>query len=341
MNLRIKLTPPESYFLGDERIFEIGDGNKHYFIHSLQTPSQTTLFGILRYLGIKNPSANMEFDSVNIGEKSFNLLEPFDEERPFGRINGISPLYLMSGDNYYIRTPFDHKPGVFSNDKLAYNPFTVYRDDVLGTKKFPIEYEAKLMIADSWLCLSPSNDEYITYKNLFSKDLHVGIKKKGNEESFVKKEYAVLEKGFSFVFFADVDDDFEFFTNRFVKPGFFATIEKISESPIPQDLWRKNPNVIYALSDIYLSSNDVQKIYNHCDFVCVKTRNFRGRTTNPIATTIKARYKRYNEIATLINAGSIFIPKEELRTSVEEILTNNKYVQKAGFNHIVSRGVKL
>ena len=112
MKKLIKLTPLEPYFFGGERIFEIDDNNKHYFIRSLDTPSQTALFGVLRFLGCNPINGKIlgPDDTENVGDKSFDLAKGITEStQSFGRIERISPLYLIDNKgNYYIRTPFDH-----------------------------------------------------------------------------------------------------------------------------------------------------------------------------------------------------------------------------------------
>ncbi|MDL2324172.1 hypothetical protein LJC61_03345 [Ruminococcaceae bacterium OttesenSCG-928-A16] len=341
MRLRVELTPPEPYFLGGERIFEIGDGNKHYFIRSLQTPPQTTLFGILRYLGISNPSPDMSFDADNIGKNSFHLLNATCDTPAFGKIQGISPLYLAdSSDFYYIPTPFDHKVGEENRDGLEYEPFTDYIEDFLKTKKYPRDYTAKYGVADSWTCIAPGPNYKKTYKNLFGRDVRTRIDKINTKKAFVKKEHVYLKKGFSFVFFASVADDFNFVTERFVQPGFLAKVEKAGAEPmIPGDLLQ--PGMIYAQSDIYLSSEEANRLYSMCSFTCVQTKEFRGRTTNPEAKTVGERFKRYEQTATLIQSGSVFIPAEGQKENAVEILTGNAHARIAGFNHIVTGGTAL
>jgi hypothetical protein len=346
MTLRIKLTPPEPYFLGGERIFEVGDNNRHYFIRSLKTPAQTTLFGILRFLALTNVSAQPRILTKEEGEKygsggsSYNLFSP--NPAGFGKISGISPLYLMDCEgNYYIRTPFDHNVGEHGEDEQEYAPFEKYVADALETKKFPCEYTAKKVITDSWLCLTADagkEGKYKTFKKLFGCDTRTGIDKNRNLHAFVKKEYAVLAKGFSFVFFADVADDFVA-GDRFVQPGFSAEVERSAEPAIPPDLLRSN--ILCAQSDIYLHSEETNRLYRLCDFVCVKTRGFRGRTTNPAGKTVSERFERYPKIATLIQAGSVFMPKKDQKANAIQILTGNAHVRIAGFNHIISGGTTL
>jgi len=92
----IKLRPLEPYFFGGETTFSyLGIDNEEekqraggYYIQSLDTPSQTTLFGALRYLGIRKPSSDYNLcddDKKRIGGASYRLT---DGNADFGEIIG-------------------------------------------------------------------------------------------------------------------------------------------------------------------------------------------------------------------------------------------------------------
>jgi len=347
--LRIKLTPLEPYFFGGERIFEINDSNKHYFIRSLKYPSQTTLFGVLRYLGIKNFSKGFCLDAddiKNIGESSFSL----EESKKYGKINKISPLYIMDEEEkIYIHTPFDCQRESVKKDTKSYTPFEKYSESVLtsnGWKRFPREYDAKKGIADSWLSLSSLE----TKGDLFSEVVRVGINKDLDENAFVKKAFKRLKEGFSFVFYAFVEDDFEISKERVVyvghgKSAFRAEVTETNgnEHKGWQDKVKKivSPNMVYAQSDIYVSQEKVSDIYQQCEFVCVKIRNFRNLTTRIAKTDVRARYERAKKTTLLIQAGSVFKPHAEGKEKfVEQISKNGIRSETAGFNQIIIGGVK-
>ena len=217
--LLIKLTPLEPYFFGGERIFDFAGDNKHYFIRSLDVPSQTTLFGALRYMGIQNPNSDYRLtseDSLRIGYKSYNLTV---SSQDFGQIISISPLYLMNQNNrFLIRTPFDHKVKVKDIDSktnervyhTVYKPFVDYNPSVdvctlHGKRFFPLDYIAKDGIADSWLTLDANST---IERELFTGIVRPGINIKGDGKGFFKKEYKMLEKGYAFAFFTEVASEF-------------------------------------------------------------------------------------------------------------------------------------
>lgn len=352
MQLRIKLSTPEPYFLGGERIFEIGNANLHYFIRSMQVPSQTTLFGILRYLGIEKINENVKLDKddiKNIGSQSFQFKCSSDirQDITFGKIQEISPLYLIDeNENYYIKTPFDHKVRNDTKDAVQYDPFSDYIQSAIGTEIFPTDYKAKDGIADSWMCITPecreskSSEYKRTRSDLFGSKVRVGINKQRSKKAFIKKEYVYLkERGFSFVFFAKVDDDFKYVKERYVKPGFYAEVTEMDEPEIPSDIFQNhNRRIIYAQSDMFLSPEDADEVYDNCDFVCVQIKNFRGRVTNYDEKRIQDRYKKYDEIFSLIQAGSMFVLKTTADLERVKAIIENKHMQKAGLNRIVIGG---
>ena len=333
--LLIKLTPLEPYFFGGERIFEIDDGNKHYFIRSLDTPSQSTLFGALRYIGIKNPKSNYEVsneDKKNIGSNSFKLSYP--NVNDFGKINHISPLYLFSEkDGFLIRTPFDHRVrctcGIFSP---MYTPFDKYSDIVqtgVGDRRFPLEFNAKHGIADSWLALK---DRKI-FTDLFESSTCIGIDKKNIDKAFFKKEYKNLKRSFCFAFFADVDEDFRYYQSKVYlgqgKSSFNVECKFVETEPdFPEDLLRKE--MVYAQSDIYYT-DDIQELFNSCFFVCVQTRDYKIFTDSYLR-----RNKDTDKVIKLIQAGSVFWPcnREVFIRNFEK----GKHTKLAGFNKIVIGG---
>lgn len=334
----IKLTPLGPYFFGGERIFEKEDGNKYYFIRSLETPSQTTLFGALRYIGIKEPSSNYalsEDDKKNIGERSYRLNSKGNGEKKeeFGRIKGISPLYLMDSNNdFWVPTPFDHKVPC-----STYSPFEEYSDEMVqtthGQRRFPLCYNAKNGIADSWLCL---NDKQVR-DDLFEGVPQVGIDKQNIEQAFFKKEYKRLKKSFCFAFFAEVKENFELYQNIVYlgqgKSPFCVECYKDKEEPeFPKELLKSG--IIYARSDIYYEGN-IQELYNSCQFVCTKTRPHRIFKTNYLN-------RDGSNVVQLLKAGSIFWPnaeclKEDSATVFEKRIINS-HAAIVGFNQIIIGG---
>jgi len=348
----IKLTPLEPYFFGGEHIFEIGGNNKQYFIRSLDTPSQTTLFGALRYIGINNPSKNFhlkEEDKKNIGDFGFKIDDKSIND--FGKIECISPLYITDQeDNFLIRTPFDHKikgeeqesDGERKPNKI-YSPFKKYCGPVHtvddGKRFFPMDYTAKDGLANSWMSIR----ERAIYDDLFRGHEKIGINKKQKENGFFKREYKTLKQGFSFAFFAETKDGFEP-QNEILYLGQGKSLFKadwdtenseiLGKIAIPDDLIGEK--MVYAQSDLYVPEN-IHVLYNDCEFVCVKTRDFSVFTTDyRRATIVTDRFQKGKNIK-LIQAGSMF-RTNNVSGFKEKI--QNSHVEIAGFNKIIGGKVK-
>lgn len=329
--LLIKLTPLDPYFLGGEHIFEKGDGNKHYFIKSLDTPSQTTLFGALRYIGVKNPAKGFvpNDDTGNIGESSYKINCP--PGKCFGKIDSISPLYLLDKDGaFWIPTPFDHEVACACHKEYSvYTRFEEYSDSiptVNGQRRFPKSYNAKDGHVDSWLCL---RDRRIR-SDLFESITHVGVNKQNTDKAFFKKAYKRLKDNFCFAFFADVKTGFVLYQSVVYlgqgKSGFQVEfIENVDVPKIPSDLIR--PEIVYAQSDIYYTG-DIQKLYSDCQFVSVKTRTHRIFEKD-------YRNRTNSAVVQLMQAGSVFWPNDAAKF---EGRLQDLHAAVAGLNHIVIGG---
>ena len=357
---KITLTPLAPYFFGGENIFNLDEENKHYFIRSLETPSQTTLFGALRFIGIEEKRADYhmsEDDKKQVGKESYKLDGSIED---FGRIKGISPLYLQDqNQRFYIRTPFDHIR--FHHIKNAngkvkrvfnqtYAPFTKYEKFATdnGERCLPVDYKAKDGITNNWLCLSDASiwGDWETPENVDNgRKLFCGVvqtisqkdRSMGDNKRFAKKEYKVLSSGFSFVFFATVDKDF--IPHQKVvylgqgKSAFRVKIEDDINEPeisIPQF----NPDFIYAQSDIYYPK-DISRLNAGCKFVCVQTRDFRVFTTN---YEERRQQDRFNKSARLklIKAGSVFWPN-----NLNTFDQGNPHAEIVGLNRILIGGKNI
>ncbi len=166
----ITFTPMESYFFGGERTFGFGRKSVRkppYYIVSGKKPSQTTLFGTLRYIILSQEKAlygqeNEAKAEELVGKESFSfrkaLTQPISDEKKsaqdFGIIDSISPLFLLKKGELYVPTPFDHKPGKKKERNIKYTPFdmketpvtfgngsVLHSSDYESKKEIPITYE--------------------------------------------------------------------------------------------------------------------------------------------------------------------------------------------------------
>ena len=58
---KVLFHPIEPYFLGNERSFGFDKGNIRYYAESKEMPSQSTILGTLRYLGLKHVKSDFDY----------------------------------------------------------------------------------------------------------------------------------------------------------------------------------------------------------------------------------------------------------------------------------------
>ena len=334
----ITLTPLEPWFFGTDRTFRHPDRELQrdggYYIRSADTPSQTTLFGVLRYLGIENPSADFSLSDDakgRIGEESFMLCK---DNQTFGKIESISPLYLLdSEDRFYVPTPFDH-----DGSKDEYSPFSEYTSVQTnhGNRLLPKSYEEKSSLAGGWMCL----DDLTIHTNLFQSIVGVGIDKKKSDEAFFKREKKAFlppdpkkpnEKRpnrFAFIAYADFNIPERIVYLGQQKSAFLAKTETLE----PPCITFMDENIAYAQSDLFIKNPKV--LYSACELVIAKLT-----ATRPFVTKYNTDgqncFSTHHNLLYLIQAGSVFRPinvklfKQELQ---------NEHAAIAGFNQIIFGG---
>jgi CRISPR type III-B/RAMP module-associated protein Cmr3 len=375
MYLKITLKPLDAYFLGSERNTQFSGSNensqlseqKPYFIRSNQLPSQSALFGVLRYLGIQNPKSNFELaseDKDNIGPNSYNLLS--QEIQNFGRIHGISPLLLENKQKERFMPAPRNRCGEESwadDKKTTIQPFTEFEkvNTLLGTRYFPTEYDEKIWDGVNAMCLEDGH----LVKDLFQGETRIGInrefQRKGDDaplNGFFKKEYIVLNPDYKFLFYADVAEDFVLPEGgqRVVYMGqgnspFLAKLEKETSKPVialPQEILPSNALTAEnrhctatLLSDLYYEDN-VDTLKQYCSLMIAGSKDYRVFTTNyGNDKTAINRYSKHRCALRLLPAGSVFLffgedrqEKMEQFRSMMDGLSITKQAQIAGFNHI-------
>lgn len=370
MELKITMTPMAPYFLGTERNASyIGEHNsqlselKPYFIRSAKLPSQSALFGVLRYLGIEKPRSDFSLsdqDKMNIGKSSYNLLSAAND---YGRIHSISPLMLADReDRRYIPAPRNHQPATIKDNCSPFVPFDEFCAvaSMDGDRYLPSQYDEK----DAWhgvqfLCL----DDGKLYGSLFQTQVRVGINRQNqrrNEEEqevsgFFKKEYVILKSGYSFLFYANVDAAFWYKPDSIayvgqgrspfavhmeeVKPGVRQIAIPSSCTPPRVKVNGKEQAVCYAvaLSDCFYD-DEIAKLRGSCSLVMAESRDYRVFTTNYKAQSNQNRYRKHEHGLKLLQAGSVFLffggegqtPQEQMEEFKR--LVHQPHAGIAGFN---------
>ena len=252
--IRIVLTPLAPYFLGGERGLKYDDNDtqmskgEKYYIKSNLMPNQSSLFGVLRFLGIENPDSSFARDPNRIGTDSYRLDNASNQD--FGMIKKISPLYLMrkedeneppaendkenkknknEGDNLYFPAPMLIAAMDSGNSKKN-NQYECLETDC-GSRWLPLFYSEKDAELFRFIHLSDGKllDKEI---NPFRYQTRVVINRKRDynngistypekDKDFLKKDYVILD-GFRFVFYAKVGEGlFDFSQEKIINKSVF------------------------------------------------------------------------------------------------------------------------
>lgn len=158
---KVLFHPLEEYFFGEDGSFREGLSNAEYFISSRVFPSQTTIFGIIRYLNLSclkdkgsYSQKEKEQNSKAIGEKGFSIeaaINSSSEVQNFGMIKCMSSIFLHGYDvenkvsQVYVRIPKDAKK-CLERDKKYTSIFKEGEESITtpyGKKLTPKGYRVK------------------------------------------------------------------------------------------------------------------------------------------------------------------------------------------------------
>ncbi len=340
----IKLRPIDKFFFGTGK--EFGIENENYFVKSRYLPQQTTLLGMLRYELLKladeeifkdNRIINKEKAKELIGAKSFVA----NEENNFGKINSISPLFLMKKDEKLFPQSKE-----FQENKNRYHFLKINYENGLPLL---LGYEAKKSLPQIWQ--DQQGNQY-NYDQIFTEQQQTGIRKPNYEEGETENENAFYVQGFYkmktdfyFAFYVNVSDDIELKHSQVILGGerqlFQMQVFKEEQTQqfnfIPSSL-----NKAILTSDAYITE-DLETI---CDFAITETSNFRCLQANVETEKYyaiqqkkqkKEDYKKNNlhksKELQLYTMGSVFyFQSEEKKQAFEKAIKNDSF-QKIGYNN--------
>jgi CRISPR type III-B/RAMP module-associated protein Cmr3 len=345
----MRLTPQEPYFFGNEKTFNfpgstVVDKQNRYFIMGEKIPTQTTLIGTLRYILLpvkKEFGAYEDDEKVKNGEAVGDRSFQYGSENKFGKIKGMSPVFLLKGNERLIPTPFDHTVIIDKKETTCYMPFEQYEPLGLNAgKEYPTAYNAKNGITSSFLNIDESKDGKKTGSicqpwDIFKTDVRVGINREAKRNGFFKKEYVALEKEYSFGVYVELADDLipqnSVAYVAYMGQGkslFTVSFERV-EDDAPKKFYKVvgsflRDGIAYCLSDVFAETT----IYDHVSFAITDTRDYRAYTTNDGKVT------KDSKLYKLIRAGSIF-----KTNTYEEFIkdVSNPNVEVIGYNKIVSK----
>lgn len=342
---RITLTPLEPYFFGGERGFNFGSEKgylkQRYFISSLDTPSQTTLLGALRYAVLAaNGALIKDFTRGSDDRKRADELvgsESFDFSRnySFGAIGRISPLFILDNEDYLVPMPMNHKNGEshYSPMEITQCPsgITLSKGNVYSP-----DYKAKDGCGEGWLKLSdksvvPYSFNSTTDLGMFQSLVRVGInsqrseaiEERNDEDGFFKKEFKMLRRG-AFAFFANLDPEkigsLKQGVTVFLGQNKSAFILKAVEQE--NDLEKKIADALskYAEEGFWYAPADCYFEETFHDFAISKSRLFRHLRTGA-DNRFYYRINKTRKLFRLMQAGAVFYGNRPTLPSVENANT--------------------
>ena len=347
---KVTFTPLEPYFFGNEKGFkypvgkgEHKSGNKsqftnQYFIRSERLPSQSTLLGALRYhfLPVKKSNwdyceAERDLNSATVGADGFDPAE----DRKFGKLLKISPVFICNSEHNLVPVPMNHKTGYFDETpekkfirNSTYTPFEKYSEVAtpLGERLYAEDYDGKIGACTDYMSLT--DGAVVERTKIFTTEIRIGINRRTTRNGFFKKEYCMLQPGYSFGAFVDLEDDLEVNDGVvFLGQGksAFAFNFVLAENTLASDVKKYLPEgVAYCLGDTFASP----EIYGRSKFTVTDTKTYRVYSKKGVSVT------KNDELYRVITAGSIFIPidKEDFAKTIYK-----ENLNRIGYNEIIIR----
>jgi CRISPR-associated protein Cmr3 len=342
--ITLKITPIDTYFFGAENINPLNE-EANYFLKSNRLPQQSTLLGALRYAILLNADEtifhnnaimNKEEAAKLIGEQSFKLNAT---EFKFGKIEKISPVFLIKNNQKYIPCP------IISKDDIA---------ELKNNNAFIKNYDAK-KVYDTYYT---NGTEYELEENIFKeifqvqnfkekqnrKQNNMEVKAKDKEDAFFKTQFYALAKEWAFGITVKIENETllpESFQMKMGGENKLFDFEKtnIISQPKPLEKFAShNFHSLIFISDAY--TNQYEPLF---DFGILETIPFRY-----LSSTVKKTEKYCNRSKTdekellqsglveLIKKGSIFYFSNKEKLTAFEKLFENDYLKNAGFNHYIT-----
>ena len=352
----IRLRPLEPFLFGGEHNFDYGTKRQtpqRYYICSEDRPSQTTLFGTLRYAVLAANDALItaygdreQIERVRelVGPASFDIAQ---EEQDFGVIGSISPLFLLhhEGDRIHTLVPLPMNHG-FREENPLYVPCTMVEDrEALTNRSFtPLYAEDRSLkhIFKGWV--STEEGKIFPYDAILADHLQVGIDSHRTEDifdqegGFFKKSKLIFrDKRDAFAFYAEMEltpaAEEAFFSGIPVTMGqgktpFLLTAE-LRENRLAEEVRTQFTKMnagkrpfCYSLSDAYLCEMPE-------DFFFAETKPFRYLTTDLSRKTHLEQLRRTHTLYRLFSAGGVFYGS---------VPTGPKHVTTIGLNQFIIIG---
>lgn len=318
----ITLTPEELFFFGREQ------GEKaDYYLKGSFWPQQTALLGLVRHqILIQNHL--LEHNKIKdnslatnwIGSTSFE----YNQRHKFGKIESLSPCYLVKKENQLIRY-------------LPYHQSYVNGIKRLNENFFLPNYDPKNYYPDRWLSLDKQQCLSNTQNKIYREVERVGVNKNYNgkteKESFFKQIWIKMNKGFAFGFYITLTDDVTFNTNTVTfgkenTPFLMQVEEQLEEKFVDES----KATALVLTSDAYVDED----LLSYSDFAITDTISFRN-----IINTTSTNHNHYGLHKSkvrlqLYKRGTIFFSSDTVNMNfIKEAIhsESNLNFKDIGYNH--------
>lgn len=351
---KVSLKPLNIFYFGKEKYFSNKNDsenaeNANYNLKSSYYPQQTAILGLIRKeilkgssyydsnyksyreIYIKNKS---EIDKL-IGSESFNFNK---DKQEFGIIKKISPIFLSKDENYYFQKPRNlFKDNVYyslekedDNFKLSnYDPKNTKFQELIEIKKSNNSYNIGEIVEYEGQADSP----YIKHSQVRIKRNKDGST---TEKSYFSQDYYLLNKGYEFVFFVELEKDV--LKNGIVQLGgnssyFRMNVEVLETKNIEESLGEiiepikkakeKEGNIV-VISPTYIDD----EIHKLIDYGIFETIDFRNSWMDEL------KFKKADNKYIFADAGTVLWGYDENFKILEKIKSNVK-LYDIGYNYCI------
>ena len=364
------LKPIEPYFLGGERNFVFGERAKDkmdYYITSEDSPQQSTVLGLVRYLMLskgkllsdayygsdqgRRKMANDKNERIRgqqeelIGAQGFCYEEP-KPHQDYGKLYSLSPLFLVNAENHrMIRTPLNHVKG-----EATYRPFAMQEGYATENGKesiLPVDFKTKDGLTDSFVDMDDENHKIIDRDTIFKCEEHTRIGRGEEEDGYFKMVYKHLSKDYAFGFYCQAEAGTLpkadiVYMGQGKSPFRFTAVEtdggrfeelRIKIRSLPGC---DKADVYYAASDVFMdiSEEDSAKYA----YTIIEKKLFRTLNRSSGTNCYRSSRKK-SELFQLVRAGSVFYLKQDAGDELAEYLAQPG-LQQVGFNYVEKLGGK-
>lgn len=359
----IKIFPLEPYTFGSELGFSFKNARAAtdtYFMCSKKIPEQTTVFGMIRYLLLKNENKlqsdfnygkeQKEKIEAICGKESFSFAKALGNySYDFGYLKGISPVFLMDDKaSIYVKNPFCNV-----SEKKDFKLMCLHKESI-ETSEGKIclpEYKSKTGYAGGYLCIYASNKEDLGLikedKDFFGIYVNTGNMKNGEskKEALFKRETIYMNKS-CFGVYISLDDNANGIDSSAIvymgtrRSAFRIEAERVEENTSLEGHVKKYFEDLgidktykwyYCLSDVL----PIEK-WGYSEFGIVEKKSIRNLETDYAAKNQVKRYRRSENQYNLISSGSVFW--ETIPEGLTGESNSIKKLKQVGYNYIIEIG---